>query len=438
MYSVASGDPATQDPFVLFSGLQDNGTRYRSKPSSPSAYNQVIGGDGIGAVVHHSTAGTTYWASVEYGRYWCQPNANIDCSAPFNWNSLKALPGEEVSGDPQRPNKEDYRNDSEPFFVRYADVETDTTGQSVLTASTAQVWVSVQTSGNMAWVPIMADLTPTQNGLNNVAASRTIPGLYGAVGNISRAPFYYTTTGNVLPSGPAPAWKVSQPVLPTGGPARLTNPQSMDFPPVTPTGKQPGDVYVGCYAGLMNDGNPPPDDKGHLWRTVDGGQTWTSIVGTTAARRLPNVACWVVKYDPVTPTTLYVGTDVGVYVSTDDGANWDRYGQGLPVVPVRDMYIARNQDFMRVATYGRGLWELYPSATANMGSPGNGDYDRNLVIDWADLGAMAARLGTTPATTAAPLYSWIEDITGGTSTAPTQVVDDADLTALLGKLGGHP
>jgi hypothetical protein len=346
-----------------------------------------------------------------------------------------------VSGDPQRPNKEDYKNDSEPFFVRYADVETDSTGQSVLTASTAQVWVSVQPPGGaMTLVPIMADLTPTGNGLNNVAASRTIPGLYGAVGNISRAPFYYTTTGNVLPTGPAPAWKAAQPVFPTGGVGtpRLTNPQTMDFPPVTPTGKQPGDVFIGGFAGLMNNGNPPPDDKGHLWRTVDGGATWTSIVGATPARRLPNVAVWVAKYDPVTPTTIYVGTDVGVYISTDDGANWDRYGQGFPVVPARDLYVARNQDFIRVATYGRGLWELYPSATASQGSPGNGDYDRNLQLDWADLGALAARLGTTPATTAPPLYSWIEDISGGTSTAPVQLVDDADLTALLGKLGGHP
>jgi hypothetical protein len=439
MYSVASGDPATNDPFVLFAGLQDNGTRYRSKPSTPSAFDQVVGGDGIGAVVHHSTSGTTYWASVEFGRFYCQPSANIDCAAAFNWNRLKALPGEEVTGDPQRPNKESYRNDSEPFFVRYADVETDTTGQSVLTASTGQVWVSVaQPDGSLQWVPIMADLTPLQNGLSNVAASRSIPGLYGAVGNISRAPFYYTTTGNVLPTGPAPAWKAAKPVFPTGSTPRLTNPQSMDFPPVTPTGKQPGDVFIGAFAGFMNDGNPPPDDKGHLWRTVDGGQTWTSIVGTTPARRLPNIAIWVVKYDPVTPTTIYVGTDVGVYISTDDGANWDRLGLGLPVVPARDLYVARNQDFIRVATYGRGLWEIYPSATASQGSVGNGDYDRNLQIDWADLGAMSARLGTTPATATAPLYSWIEDLTGVGSASPLQAIDAADLTALLAKFGDHP
>jgi hypothetical protein len=133
------------------------------------------------------------------------------------------------------------------------------------------------------------------------------------------------------------------------------------------------------------------------------------------------------------------GKALDVYnFSTDDGANWDRMGLGLPVVPARDLYVARNQDFIRVATYGRGLWEIYPSATASQGSPGNGDYDRNLQIDWVDLGAMSTRLGTTPATAVAPLYSWIEDVTGVGSSTPLQAIDDADLTALLAKFGDHP
>jgi hypothetical protein len=183
-------------------------------------------------------------------------------------------------------------------------------------------------------------------------------------------------------------------------------------------------------------GDAPPDDKGRLWRTTDGGQSWTSIVGADPAHRLPNVSVYVVKYDPVTPTTIYAGTDLGVYFSTDDAATWKRMGDGFPIVPARDLYVAKNQDFIRVATFGRGLWEIYPSA-ANQGSPGNGDFDRNLRIDWIDLGAMAARLGTTPTGTTAPLYTWIMVITDRTD-APTQQIDDADLDALLSHFGGHP
>ena len=109
-----------------------------------------------------------------------------------------------------------------------------------------------------------------------------------------------------------------------------------------------------------------------------------------------------------------------------------------PVVPVRDLYVAKNQDFIRVATYGRGLWEIYPSADANPGTPGNGDYDRNLRLDWIDLAAMSSRLGTTPANTAQPLYSWIMDITGVGTDPPRATIDEADLDALLGRFGGHP
>jgi hypothetical protein len=157
--------------------------------------------------------------------------------------------------------------------------------------------------------------------------------------------------------------------------------------------------------------------------------------------QLPNVPIYVAKYDPTSTelaTTIYVGTQIGVYVSTDNGTTWDRYGTGFPMVPVRDIYVARNQDFIRVATYGRGLWEIYPSAAANQGASGNGDYDRNLQLDWADLGALAARLGNTPATSAAPLYTWIDDITGAGATPPVQAIDDNDLTALLAKFGGNP
>ncbi|MCU1278988.1 MAG: hypothetical protein JWM53_2534, partial [bacterium] len=442
MYSVASGDPADANPFVLFAGLQDNGTRYRSQPATPWAFNQPVGGDGIGATVHVATSGTTYWASVEFGRYYCQPIANIDCSAGFMWTRLKALPGDPVpSEDDGRPTRQPNGDDAEPFFIRYANVETDTAGQSVLTNSNGQVFVSVlQPDQSLAWVAISQDLTGTGDGFTNVAASRTVPGLYGATGVLSRAPFYFTTTGNVLPAPPAAPtpWTVAKPVFPLGTGPRLTGASSIDFPPVLPTGTTAGQVFIGSFSSIMNNGQVPPDDKGRLWRTADFGQTWTSIVGADPMHRLPNVPIYVAKYDPVTPTTIYAATDVGVYISTDDAATWDRLGQGFPIVPARDLYVAKNQGFIRVATYGRGLWEIYPSATANHGAAGNGDFDRNLLIDWADVAAMAARLGTTPATNTAPLYTWIEDVTGAGNNPPVQAIDDADLNALLAKFGDHP
>ena len=448
LYSIASGDPAMGHGFVAFAGLQDNGTRFRADPQHPSAFNQPIGGDGIGVAVHESSAGATYWASVEYGRAFCKP-AVTDCStempeapddASSHWHSAPSPLGQELDEDAIeemiRHHEELSGEDAEPFFIHYADVETDTTGESVLTHTDGQVFVAVPSGDAFTFTAISQDLSndPRGAGFGSVTASRTIPGLYGAAGMVSAAPFYVTTQGNA-PS----TWVEARPVFPDGTTKRLTGPSSIDFPPVQPAGTQPGQVFIGSFTGTMNDAarTPPPDDKGHLWRTTDGGQTWTSIVGSDPAHRLPNVPVYVAKYDPITPTTIYAGTELGVYLTTDDGATWNRMGDNFPMVAVRDLFIARNQEFIRAATYGRGMWEIYPSSGASQGAPGNGDYDRNLRIDWVDLGAMASRLGETPATSTPPLFSWILDIAAD-SDPPVQAITDSDLAALLSRFGGHP
>ena len=446
LYSVASGDPTAGDPFVAFMGLQDNGTRFRATPNNPSAFNQPVGGDGIGATVHHSSAGITYWASVEFSRVFCKP-AEVDCSvevpaaatdAESHWHNAPSPLGPEEEEQIEEHRIRDQwltHENAEPFFEHYSDVETDTTGESVLTHTDKQVFVTTPDgAGGFKLTAISQDLTGVSGGgISNVTASRSVPGLYGASGGASILPFWVTTQGNTPTT-----WTAAAPVHPTGTAARLTGPASIDFPPVLPAGKQPGDVFVGAFVGVMNDTqDPPPDNQGRLYRTMDHGQTWTSIVGTDPAHQLPNLPIYVVKYDPVTPTTIYAGTDVGVYITTDDGATWNRMGDNFPMVPVRDLYVAKNQDFIRAATYGRGLWEIYPSAAANPGVQGNGDYDRNLRIDWVDLGAMSARLGETPAVTTPPYYSWILDITPG-GDPPVSSIDKTDLDALLGTFGGHP
>jgi hypothetical protein len=439
MYSVASGDPSTNNAFVLFSGLQDNGTRLRADPNNPSVFNQVLGGDGIGATVHSSSTGTVYWGSIQFQRAFCRPSATVTCLDQDDWSGLAAplnpsnsarLAREEEGSEENRP----ATADSEPFLIHYANVESDTVGQSVLTHSDGQVFVSVEAvDGTLSWLPISQDLTPSNLLFTNVGASRTTPGLYGAT-SVSITPFYVSTKGNT-----ATTWVASDPVFATGTLDRLTGASSIDFPPVLPAGTVAGQVFIGSFVGTMNDVNrtPPPDDKGRLWRTNDFGKTWQSIIGADPNHRLPNVPVYVAKYDPVTPTTIYAGTDIGVYISLDDGATWDRMGDGFPIVPVRDMYVAKNQEFIRVATYGRGLWEIYPSSAANQGAPGNGDYDRNLQIDWIDLAAMSSRLGVTPANMQAPLYSWIMDIVGD-AVMPLANINDADLNALLTSFGDYP
>lgn len=99
----------------------------------------------------------------------------------------------------------------------------------------------------------------------------------------------------------------------------------------------------------------PLPNSGRVAKSIDGGLTFTdSGVG------LPDLPVNRVLVSPVNPSTLYAGTFLGVYRSTDAGATWSRFGAGLPQVEVHDLYMPPNGAFIRVATYGRGVWEIKP------------------------------------------------------------------------------
>jgi hypothetical protein len=221
---------------------------------------------------------------------------------------------------------------------------------------------------------------------------------------------------------------------------RLTNTTTIAFPSSAAhflAGANDGKVYLaGSTAPRLADAiTVVPDAIGRIFLTTDGGTTYTPFHGNGTSD-LPNVPVQQILFDPsdTTDSTIFVGNDLGVYQTTDMGKTWHRYGVGFPMVRVSEMRIAKNSGLMRVGTFGRGLWEIYPNATAATGVRGDGDWDRNLAIDFLDLGAMASRLGDTPATAAQPYYDWHLDVVG---TAANSIAED-DLTALVGKFGSHP
>ncbi len=90
----------------------------------------------------------------------------------------------------------------------------------------------------------------------------------------------------------------------------------------------------------------------HAYRTHDFGQTWTSMVAGLPERAVINA----VREDPLQPGLLYAGTEVGVFVSLDDGDHWSPLQQNLPVTSVRDLVI-HDSDLV-VGTHGRSFWIL--------------------------------------------------------------------------------
>jgi photosystem II stability/assembly factor-like uncharacterized protein len=111
----------------------------------------------------------------------------------------------------------------------------------------------------------------------------------------------------------------------------------------------PGRVHIAVYKYRQNDFSP------YIFRTDDYGKTWQRL--TDGRNGIPaNHFVRVVREDPARKGLLYAGTEFGLYMSFNDGASWQRFQLNLPVTPVTDLSVYRND--LVVATQGRAFWVL--------------------------------------------------------------------------------
>ena len=129
----------------------------------------------------------------------------------------------------------------------------------------------------------------------------------------------------------------------------VTPPDLAKFSQVTMLAESPhtpGTVYVTAARHKTGDYAP------YVYKTSDLGATWTRI----DAGLPPHEFCRVIREDPNRQGLLYVGTELGIHVSFDDGANWQSLQCNLPVTPIYD-FVIKDTDLV-VATHGRSLWIL--------------------------------------------------------------------------------
>ncbi len=93
------------------------------------------------------------------------------------------------------------------------------------------------------------------------------------------------------------------------------------------------------------------DQRPHIFRTKDGGKTWQEIV-----KGLPNEPINTVREDPTKKGLLFAGSENAVYVSFDDGENWQSLRLNMPATSIRDLVI--KDDDIVVGTHGRSFWIL--------------------------------------------------------------------------------
>ena len=99
-------------------------------------------------------------------------------------------------------------------------------------------------------------------------------------------------------------------------------------------------------SGFRND-----DFEALAFKTEDNGKTWIKITNG-----LPVSPVNVVREDPKNPNLLYLGNDKGVYISFDQGNNWQALKINMPSVPVKDLKIHARENDLIVGTYGRGAY----------------------------------------------------------------------------------
>ncbi len=314
-------------PNVVIGGTQDNGTRLRV--DNTGNFNQVLGGDGLGAAYSVANTNTVMASSQGSGI-----RTNLSNNPPITIQTMVAATGglSDSAG--------------AGFFtsVTPAPGTLDASGRVFYHFTNSRVWRT--TNGGLSWVRIGSATAPSSPGLPTNRRFRS------AASNLGVSPLDL----NRVAVGSA------------GGFLNITTDGGATWSDINLIAKVPG------YQGFVT--NVTWQDNQTLWvtsvaqaigavRVIKGtianpNASWDTATWTPSQNGLPDLPVTRVLLDPrdASGNTLYAGTHVGIYVTANGGASWAPYGIGLPTVRVNDIYMPPDGAFIRVATYGRGVWEL--------------------------------------------------------------------------------
>jgi photosystem II stability/assembly factor-like uncharacterized protein len=293
-----------QHPERLYGGTQDNGT-WRTLTGNIDDWEHILGGDGFHCLVD-PTDSDIIFAEYQYGGL----NKSTNGGAWFTG----AMEG--VSGS-------DRINWSMPVIMTPGNPNTMYLG-------THRVYMSID-QGDY-WSPISDDLTGGDQGggfgtITTLACAPSAPGKVMAGTDDGRVWVYVPLFGN---------WSLVSSGLPNRWITRVA------FDPVDSS-----ILYV-TLSGLRWE-----EKEGHVFKSTDGGSTWTDISGD-----LPEAPVNCLVVDPDLTDWVYVGTDVGCYVTQNEGASWQVLGEGLPNAPVLDLKFHQGTRTLVAGTHGRSMFSL--------------------------------------------------------------------------------
>ena len=285
------------DPAFAMGGLQDNFTVIYE---GTNAWRRVIGGDGTWTAMN-PLVGSTIYGSAQ----------NLQMARSKNsggyWTFITP---------PTRA------GDVTAFVAPYVISHDDPT---VLYAARSRVY-RTDDEGN-SWSPTNGDVQLSSGNpvISLAAAESNVNVAYAGTAPIaSRARVFTTRNGGV-------SWLDVTGSLPDRYPSDLT---------VDPN--DPDRVFV-TFMGF---------GTSHVFRSLNGGDTWQDV-----GAGLPDIPTSAVEIDPDYPEVIYVGTDLGTYFSTDAGASWQPFNNGMQLAMVNDLKVFLPTRKIRAATHGNGAWE---------------------------------------------------------------------------------
>ena len=315
----------------MLGGTQDNGTN-RTDTGSLDDWENILGGDGFTVLVDPNNSNVIY-AESQFG--------NMSKSTNGGNSFSSATSG--ISG---------RKNWHTPFVI---DPNSSGSGSTtVLYYGSHQLYRS--TNSASSWTSISGDLTDGDGGVNGV--------VYGTITTIAVAPsdsntiYVGTDDANVwVTTNVGSSWTR----IDAGLPERW----------ITRVAVDPNNDGV-AYATLS--GFKQDDPLPHVFRTTDFGANWTDISGN-----LPDAPVNDIVVDPVDTNTLYVATDVGVFVSSNLGGSWAVLGSGLPAVLTTDIkHMPGSPPKLFAGTYGRSIYSIDLTGVVN--APPTVDAGANQVI----------------------------------------------------------
>jgi photosystem II stability/assembly factor-like uncharacterized protein len=337
-----------QQPYHIYGGMQDNASwggpssvRDRQGIANEHWY-QMLACDGMFTVVDPSDADTIYTN--------CQNGRIVRYSRKTG--ERKSVMPQPESGEPQLR-----WNWTAPIIVSQHDRRTIFTGANKVFKSSDR---------GQSWSVISPDLTNELDrdelvimgvsGRNITVARNDGMSSFGNITSLAESPrtagllYGGTDDGNVHVSRDGGAtW------------ANVTNriagvPKLIYVSRLTPSAFADGTVYASF------DGHRSDDFRPYVFASSDYGNTWRSI-----SNNLPMGSVYVIKEDPKNQDLLYVGTEFGLFVSMDRGANWTRW-KSMPTVAVYDLVIHPRDNDLILGTHGRSFMvfdDISPLQQAN-------------------------------------------------------------------------